>query len=134
MRRLLFLPSVVAVSLAGATVYLAQQLGRERERAQQAEARVAELESRLHSVDRERLVERETIVKAPTATVAPASTAPTTAKRSDMLTDAQARVSQQRCRRSGSTRTRLRSGLPCAVASAAACTSLDLYAADIRMH
>jgi len=77
MRHLNFLPGLLAVALAGASVYFAQQLTSERGRARQAETRVAELQSRLDNAYRQRLSARE-------ATPRVSSVAPQAPKRSQV--------------------------------------------------
>jgi hypothetical protein len=77
MKHLLFLPSVIAVALAGTSVYLMQQLGNERSRAQQAETRVAELTSSLKTMERKRLSAVEAAPQPLPDTAAPAAAAST---------------------------------------------------------
>jgi hypothetical protein len=76
MRHLKFLPGLLAVALAGASVYLAQQLASERVRARLAEARVAELQSRLDDLERKRLAGREVAPRVSSVTAASPSAAP----------------------------------------------------------
>jgi hypothetical protein len=75
------------VALVGASAYLGWQLGVERSRAQLAETRVAELESRVQRVERERASERE--IERATATTAPVAVPPARAAKAQAAPDAQ---------------------------------------------
>jgi hypothetical protein len=86
MKFLLFLAGVIAVALAGTSAYLMQQLGSERSRAQQAETKVAELESRLNTMERKRVAALQASAQPP-SDAAPPDAATTTAK-SDQRSEA----------------------------------------------
>jgi hypothetical protein len=82
MKRPLFVVSVLAVALAGASVYLLRQVGSERSRAQSAAARVVQLEARLKSMERKLSASLQSAATSPPATAAaagplPAAAAPT---------------------------------------------------------